>query len=191
MPRQPDLLPKSKSQKIPLSDNHPLIQLAEALDWDQMQELAQQIRLSKLKNAAGKPPHLRATLEAMAFMAVRRLIYREAEDRIQYYASSRYLCGLTETEWRPDFTTIQDFTQLMREEGVRHQSIRGDDGRGKEVGRPPHPGGRHHGVKSRDSSPQRNGTDGGLPAFSDSGGSESCRDTERVRASNSGSVRRD
>jgi len=119
MPRQPDLLPRSKSPKIPISDNHPLIQLTEALDWDQMQDLAQQIRLSKLKNAAGKPPHLRATLGAMAFMAVRTLTYREAEDQIQYYAPARYLCGLTETEWTPDFTTIQDFTQLMGEEGVR------------------------------------------------------------------------
>jgi len=119
MPRQPDLLPRSKSPKIPISDNHPLIQLTEALDWDQMQDLAQQIRLSKLKNAAGKPPHLRATLGAMAFMAVRPLTYRDAEDQIQYYAPARYLCGLTETEWTPDFTTIQDFTQLMGEEGVR------------------------------------------------------------------------
>ena len=119
MPHQPDLLPRSKSPKIPISDNHPLIQLTDALDWDQMQDLAQQIRLSKLKNAAGKPPHLRATLGAMAFMAVRKLTYRDAEDQIQYYAPARYLCGLTETEWTPDFTTIQDFTQLMGEEGVR------------------------------------------------------------------------
>ena len=119
MPYQPDLLPRSKSPKIPISDNHPLIQLTDALDWDQMQDLAQQIRLSKLKNAAGKPPHLRATLGAMAFMAVRKLTYRDAEDQIQYYAPARYLCGLTETEWTPDFTTIQDFTQLMGEEGVR------------------------------------------------------------------------
>jgi molybdopterin converting factor small subunit len=119
MPHQPDLLPRSKSPKIPISDNHPLIQLTDALDWDQMQDLAQQMRLSKLKNAAGKPPHLRATLGAMAFMAVRPLTYRDAEDQIQYYAPARYLCGLTETEWTPDFTTIQDFSQLMGEEGVR------------------------------------------------------------------------
>ena len=43
MPYQPDLLPRSKSPKIPISDNHPLIQLTDALDWDQMQDLAQQI----------------------------------------------------------------------------------------------------------------------------------------------------
>jgi hypothetical protein len=29
------------------------------------------------------------------------------------------LCGLTETDWTPDFTTIQDFAQLMGEDGMK------------------------------------------------------------------------
>jgi len=49
----------------------------------------------------------------------RKLTYREAEDLIRYYAPAAYLCGLTETQWTPDFTTIQDFTQLMGEEGIK------------------------------------------------------------------------
>jgi molybdopterin converting factor small subunit len=52
-------------------------------------------------------------------MATRKLTYRDAEDLIRYYAPARYLCGLTETEWTPDFTTIQDFTELMGEEGIK------------------------------------------------------------------------
>jgi molybdopterin converting factor small subunit len=119
MSRQSDLLPRSKRPFIPLADNHRLVQLADSLDWEQLQQRAQQIRLAKLKNAAGQPPHLRATLGAMLLMATRKLTYREAEDLIQYYAPARYLCGLTETEWTPDYTTIQDFTQLMGEEGIR------------------------------------------------------------------------
>jgi IS5 family transposase len=55
----------------------------------------------------------------MLLMATRKLSYREAEDLIRYYAPARYLCGLTETEWTPDFTTIQDFTELMGEEGIK------------------------------------------------------------------------
>jgi len=119
MLRQPDLLPRSKSPTIPVADNHRLVQIAHTLDWEELQQRAQQIRLAKLKNAAGQPPHLRATLGAMVLMATRKLRYREAEDLIQYYAPARYLCGLTETNWTPDFTTIQDFTELMGEEGVR------------------------------------------------------------------------
>ena len=118
MPRQPDLLPRSKSPTIPVADNHRLVQIADTLDWEELQQRAQQIRLAKLKNAAGQPPHLRATLGAMVFMATRKLTYREAEDLIQYYAPARYLCGLTETNWTPDFTTIQDFTELMGEQGI-------------------------------------------------------------------------
>jgi hypothetical protein len=41
------------------------------------------------------------------------------EDLIRYYAPARYLCALTETTWTPDFTTIQDFTELMGEEGIK------------------------------------------------------------------------
>ena len=118
MPRQPDLLPRSKSPTIPVAKNHRLVHIADTLDWEELQQRAQQIRLAKLKNAAGQPPHLRATLGAMVFMATRKLTYREAEDLIQYYAPARYLCGLTETSWTPDFTTIQDFTELMGEQGI-------------------------------------------------------------------------
>jgi len=84
-----------------------------------MEERAQQIRSGKLKNAAGRPPHLRALLGAMLLMAIRKLTYRKPEDLIRYYAPARYLCDLTETEWTPDFTTIQDFTELMGEEGIK------------------------------------------------------------------------
>jgi molybdopterin converting factor small subunit len=117
--RQPDLLPRSKRPTIPIAENHPLVQMTDTLDWDELEERAQQIRSDKVKNAAGRPPHLRALLGAVLLMAIRRLTYREAEDLIRYYAPARYLCGLTETEWTPDFTTIQDFTELMGEQGIK------------------------------------------------------------------------
>ena len=117
--RQPDLLPRSTCPTIPIAEDHKLVRLTDTLDWTEMEDQAQQIRLGKLKNAAGRPPHLRASLGAMILMATRRLTYREAEDLIRYYAPARYLCGLTETEWTPDFTTIQDFTELMGEEGIK------------------------------------------------------------------------
>jgi molybdopterin converting factor small subunit len=116
---QPDLLPRSKRPSILIADNHKLVQATDTLDWSELEERAQKIRSGKLKNAAGRPPHLRATLGAMLLMATRKLTYRETEDLIRYYAPARYLCGLTETEWTPDFTTIQDFTELMGEEGIK------------------------------------------------------------------------
>jgi hypothetical protein len=117
--RQPDLLPRSKRPAISLPDNHPFVVLTDTVDWTEMEVRAEKIRAKKLKSAAGRPPHLRVTLGALTLMAIRRVPYREAEEQIRYYAPARYLCGLTETDWTPDFTTIQDFAQLMGEDGVR------------------------------------------------------------------------
>jgi len=117
--RQPDLFPRAKTAVIPLSELHPMVVLTDALDWTEMEVRAEKIRGMKLKNAAGRPPRLRALLGALTVMAVRRLPYREVEEQIRYYAPARYLCGLTETDWTPDFTTIQDFSQLLGEDGVK------------------------------------------------------------------------
>ena len=115
---QPDLLPRSKRPTIPIAEDHKLVHMTDTLDWTELEDRAQQIRSEKLKNAAGRPPNLRALLGALLLMSTRKLTYRDAEDLIRYYAPARYLCGLTETEWTPDFTTIQDFTALMGEEGI-------------------------------------------------------------------------
>ena len=55
----------------------------------------------------------------MVFRATRRITYRETEDQIRHYAPARYLCGLTETEWSPDANTIQDFEELLGEDGMK------------------------------------------------------------------------
>jgi hypothetical protein len=117
--RQPDLVPRSKRSAITVPENHPMVVLTDTVDWTEMEVRAEKIRAKKLKNAAGRPPHLRATLGALTLMAIRQRPYRELEDQIRYYAPARYLCGLTETDWTPDFTTIHDFAQLLGEDGVK------------------------------------------------------------------------
>jgi hypothetical protein len=82
-------------------------------------ELVQAIRLSKLKSEAGRPPHLRALTGALVFRATRKMTYRDTEEQIRHYAPARYLCGLTETDWTPDANTIQDFEELLGEDGIR------------------------------------------------------------------------
>jgi hypothetical protein len=93
--------------------------ITEETDWTELEELVQAIRRSKLKNEAGRPPHLRALIGASVFRAMRRMTYRETEDQIRHYAPARYLCGLMETDWTPDANTIQDFEQLLGEDGVK------------------------------------------------------------------------
>lgn len=117
--RQAYLLPRSRRSIIEVDSAHPLVLLTDRLDWTELIEIVEKVRRSKLKSLAGRPPHLRALIGAVILMAWRSMTYREAEEQIRYYAPARYLCGLTETDWTPDFTTIQDFTQLMGEEGLR------------------------------------------------------------------------
>jgi len=117
--RQPELFGRSKSPTISIEENHRLVQLADKLDWTELELRAENIRASKLKNGAGRPPRLRALLGAMVFRATRYMPYRVLADQIRHYAPARYLCGLTETDWTPDHNTLHDFMELMGEEGVR------------------------------------------------------------------------
>lgn len=117
--RQPELFARSKRSVIEIAPTHRLVMITEETDWTELEELVQAIRRSKLKNEAGRPPHLRALIGAVMFRALRKMSYRDTEDQIRHYAPARYLCGLTETDWSPDANTIQDFEQLLGEDGVK------------------------------------------------------------------------
>jgi hypothetical protein len=116
---QPELFPRSMVPRIPIERGHRLVILTDATNWPELEGRAEKIRSSKLKSAAGRPPHLRALLGAMMLKATRDMTWREVEDQIRHYAPARYLCGLTETEWTPDFTTLHDFAVLMGEDGIK------------------------------------------------------------------------
>ena len=117
--RQAELFARSTRSIIALDENHRLVLMTHEIDWTELQEVVQAIRMSKLKSEAGRPPHLRALIGAVVFRATRRMTYRDTEDQIRHYAPARYLCGLTETEWTPDANTIQDFEELLGEDGTK------------------------------------------------------------------------
>jgi hypothetical protein len=117
--RQPELFARSMNPVIAIETNHRLVRLTHELDWTELEEVVEEIRARKLKNAAGRPPRLRALIGAVVFRATRRITYRETEDQIRHYAPARYLCGLTESEWSPDANTIQDFEELLGEDGMK------------------------------------------------------------------------
>ena len=116
--RQGELFPRSKRSAIALDPEHPLVRLADLLDWDELLEQAERIRRARVKNRAGRPPHLRALLGAMLLRATKKMTFRDAEDQIRYYAPARYLCGLSESDWTPDHDTIHEFIQVMGDEGA-------------------------------------------------------------------------
>lgn len=117
--RQAELFARSKRATIEIAATHRLVMITDEVDWTELEEIVQEIRRRKLKNEAGRPPHLRALIGALVFRALRRMPYRQTEDQIRHYAPARFLCGLTETDWTPDANTIQDFEQLLGEDGVK------------------------------------------------------------------------
>lgn len=102
-----------------IEPTHKLVLLTDSLDWDAILDVVEEIRASKLKSRAGRPPQLRALVGAILLKATRDITLREAEDLIRHYAPARYLCGLTDTDWSPDHNTLHDFEKLMGEDGVR------------------------------------------------------------------------
>ena len=117
--RQGELFRRSTRPVIAIEENHRLVRLADELDWTELELVVEDIRRSKLKNEAGRPPHLRVLIGAVVLRATHRMSYRETEDQIRHYAPARYLCALTETEWTPDANTIADFEQLLGENGMK------------------------------------------------------------------------
>jgi hypothetical protein len=85
---QDELIPRSKRPIIPI-ESHQLVVLTDELNWDELLGLAEEIRSSRLKSNAGRPPHLRALVGALLLKATRDLTFREAEDLIRYYAPAR------------------------------------------------------------------------------------------------------
>src|SRR5215470_5270386 len=117
--RQGELFARSTRPVIALDENHRLVLMTHEIDWTALIEVVQAIRLSKRKSDAGRPPQLRALSGALVFRATRKMTYRATEEQIRHYAPARYLCGLTETDWTPDANTIQDFEELLGEDGTR------------------------------------------------------------------------
>lgn len=116
--RQRELFTRSMEPLIRIEATHPLVLLADEIDWTTVTERVEVVRERKLRSAAGRPPHLRALIGAMLLKATRDMTWRQTEDQIRHYAPARYVCALTETDWTPDHTTLHDFAQLLGEDGV-------------------------------------------------------------------------
>src|SRR5687767_6971085 len=89
--RQGELSARSTKWTIVIDENHRLVMMTDEIDWTELREVVQAIRMSKLKSEAGRPPHLRALTGAVLFRATRKMTYRETEDQIRHYAPARYL----------------------------------------------------------------------------------------------------
>lgn len=110
--------PSQKSIAIAIDAKHPLVRLAEVLDWEKLVAIAQKQRRKVFKSAAGAKPHLRANVGAVVVRSMKSCDLRTAMDLIRNYLPARYLCALHESDWTPDFRTLCDFEIMLGEEGL-------------------------------------------------------------------------
>jgi hypothetical protein len=100
--RQAELFARPKRATIQIAPTHRLVMITDETDWTQLEEIVQEIRRRKLKNEAGRPPHLRALIGALVFRALRRMTYRETEDQIRHICACPGIpmASLQRSTWR-------------------------------------------------------------------------------------------
>ena len=111
--KQMNLFTQPLRVKVNLEESHELVQMEKIINWDELIELAMNIRQSKVKAQTGPEPHYRELLGATVLMAVKNITYRDAEDLIAHYAPAKYLCNMMESNWRMDHSTIFEFMKRM------------------------------------------------------------------------------
>jgi hypothetical protein len=56
--RQGELFARSTRSTIEIDETHRLVLMTHEVDWTELEEVVQGIRMSKLKSAAGRPPRI-------------------------------------------------------------------------------------------------------------------------------------
>lgn len=112
-----------KTIPIAIDCEHPMVRLADVLEWDILIEIAEKRREKVIISAAGAKPHLRANVGAVVVRAMKSCDLRSTEDLIRNYLPARYLCDLHESDWTPDFRTLSDFEIMLGEEGLNEVNI--------------------------------------------------------------------
>lgn len=104
--------------RLQIDSSHLLVRLTHVLDWDLMEAIAEDCRLSNVKSARGPRPHYRANLGAVIVRSLKSCNLRETEDLCRNYMPARYMCDLQNSEWTPDHDTIWEFEVMLGEEGL-------------------------------------------------------------------------
>lgn len=108
---------------IPVSAEHRMVKVADAMPWEQAISIAERRRAETRKYLSGSTPNFRENIGAMMVRALESCTLRKAQDLIQNYAPARYLCGLRDSSWTPNFRTLCDFEIMMGAEGLSEFNV--------------------------------------------------------------------
>ena len=87
--------PSQKTISLPIDKEHPMVRLADTLDWDTLIEIAEERRALMITSNAGVKPHLRANVGAVVVRSMKSCDLRTAEDLICNYLPARYAVSTT------------------------------------------------------------------------------------------------
>ena len=107
---------------IKIPEQHEMVTLSRALDWDLMQAISEAHRSEKVISTRGLTPHYRALNGAVVVRSLKGCDLRSAEDYIRNYIPARYLCDLHNSSWTPDHNTIWDYEVMLGEKGLAEMS---------------------------------------------------------------------
>ena len=114
---------KLKSQPVELfiSQDHSLIQLANALDWERLYAVAEPDLKTGIQWPLGRKLKLRIHLPLFLLQSLKQFTDRQMEEELRYNAAYQVFCGVGVVEdWHcPDHTSIERFRNRMQPETQR------------------------------------------------------------------------
>jgi hypothetical protein len=102
-----------------LQQDHRMVIISKALDWDLMQVIGETRREMVVKSNRGLKPHYRALNGAMVVRTLENSDFRKTEDLIRNYNPARYLCDLQNSDWTPDHVAIWEYEGMLGEGGLQ------------------------------------------------------------------------
>jgi hypothetical protein len=107
-----------KTISLPIDPGHQLVSLTDAMDWEALVQIAENIRQTKIKANCGVRPHMRTNLGAVVLRSMKSCDLRTAEDLIKNYVPARYMCELHLSRNNLDHNTLWDFEEMLGESGL-------------------------------------------------------------------------
>lgn len=104
---------------VAIQQDHEMVILNKALDWDLMQAIAEDCRSKVILSTRGQQPHYRALNGAIVVRTLKNSDYRTTEDLIKNYNPARLLCDLHNSNWTPDHVSIWDYEGMLGQDGMQ------------------------------------------------------------------------
>ena len=112
---------KSQSVALFISEDHSLLQLANALDWERLYAVVEPDLKTGVQWPLGRKLKLRIHLPLFLLQSLKRFSDRQMEEELRYNAAYQVFCGVSVVEdWHcPDHTSIEKFRNRLQPETQR------------------------------------------------------------------------